>query len=124
LESELFGHEKGAFTGAAQRRIGKFELAHKGTLFLDEIGDMNLTLQAKILRLIEERRFERVGGNNLIDIDVRIITATNKDLEQEVESGQFRLDLFYRINVYPIFVPPLNKRKGDIPLLVTYFLEK
>lgn len=124
LESELFGHEKGAFTGAAAQRKGKFEIANTGTLFLDEIGEMSLLLQSKILRIIEVQEFERVGGNDTLKVDVRIITATNKDLLEEVQQGRFRKDLYYRINVYPIYLPSLRERKEDIPLLVSYFIEK
>jgi DNA-binding NtrC family response regulator len=124
LESELFGHEKGAFTGAYQQKIGKFEYADKGTLFLDEIGEMSLPLQAKILRVIEEQEFERVGGNKTIKVNVRIISATNKKLEDEVDKGNFRKDLYYRINVYPIDLPPLRERKDDIPILVGHFIKK
>jgi DNA-binding NtrC family response regulator len=121
IESELFGHEKGAFTGAAQQRIGKFELAHKGTLFLDEIGDMSLQAQAKVLKAIEDSFIERVGGGKRIDVDVRIIAATNKNLKDEIEKGNFREDLFHRLNVIPIHVPPLRDRTEDIPLLVQHF---
>ena len=124
LESELFGHEKGAFTGAASRKKGKFEAANDGTLFLDEIGDMSLILQSKILRIIEEQEFERVGGNDSLKVNVRIITATNKELIDEVQQKRFRKDLYYRINVYPIYLPPLRERKEDIPLLVSYFIDK
>lgn len=124
IESELFGHEKGSFTGAAQKRIGKFELANEGTLFLDEIGDMSLQAQAKVLRAIEEGIIERVGGNNKISVDVRIISATNKDLKSEIKEGNFREDLFHRLNVIPIKVPPLRERKNDIPLLVEHFAKK
>jgi|Deesub1362B_J571_1020462.scaffolds.fasta_scaffold08804_2 DNA-binding NtrC family response regulator len=124
LESELFGHERGAFTGAVSRRIGKFEQAHRGTLFLDEIGEMSKATQAKILRVLQEKRIERIGGNQSIPIDVRVISATNKDLEEEVRKGNFREDLYYRISVYPIYLPPLRERKEDIPQLVAYFLEK
>jgi len=124
IESELFGHEKGSFTGAAQKRIGKFEQANGSTLFLDEIGDMSLQAQAKVLRAIEEGVIERVGGNNKISIDVRIISATNKDLKNEIKEGNFREDLYHRLNVIPIVVPPLRERKKDIPLLVNYFTEK
>ncbi|MCB0748198.1 MAG: sigma-54-dependent Fis family transcriptional regulator, partial [Ignavibacteriae bacterium] len=119
-----FGHEKGSFTGAAQKRIGKFELANEGTLFLDEIGDMSLQAQAKVLRAIEEGIIERVGGNNKISVDVRIISATNKDLKSEIKEGNFREDLFHRLNVIPIKVPPLRERKNDIPLLVEHFAKK
>ena len=124
LESELFGHEKGAFTGAVSRKKGKFEAANNGTLFLDEIGDMSLILQSKILRILEEQEFERVGGNDSLRVNVRIITATNKDLISEVQQEKFRKDLFYRINVYPIYLPSLRERKEDIPLLVSYFIDK
>jgi len=124
LESELFGHEKGAFTGAAKRKIGSFELAHQGTLFLDEIGEMPKELQVKILRAIEGYRFMRVGGTEEIDVDVRVITATHRDLKSLVESGEFREDLYYRLNVISFKLPPLRERKRDIPLLVSHFLEK
>lgn len=124
LESELFGYEKGAFTGAIKRKIGSFELAHKGTLFLDEIGEMPKELQVKILRAIEGYRFMRVGGTEEIDSDVRLITATNRDLKAAVEAGDFREDLYYRLNVVSIKLPPLRERKEDIPLLVSYFIEK
>ncbi len=122
IESELFGHEKGAFTGASERKIGKFELADKGTLFLDEIGDMSLQTQAKVLRVIETQLFHRVGGSKSIKVDVRIISATNKDLKEEVKAQRFREDLFYRLNVVPIYVPPLRERKEDIPDLTEYFI--
>ncbi|MCX7918943.1 MAG: sigma-54 dependent transcriptional regulator [bacterium] len=122
LESELFGHEKGAFTGAYQQRIGKFELANGGTLFLDEIGDMSLTTQAKVLRVLQEREFERVGGTKTIKVDLRFIAATNKDLVTAVKNNTFREDLFYRINVVPLYLPPLRERKEDIPLLLEHFL--
>ncbi|MBW2569818.1 MAG: sigma-54-dependent Fis family transcriptional regulator [Deltaproteobacteria bacterium] len=122
LESELFGHEKGAFTGAIRSRTGRFELAHGGTIFLDEIGDMSPSLQVKVLRVIQERRFERIGGMKTIDVDIRIITATNQDLEKAVAEKKFREDLFYRINVIPIHLPPLRKRKVDIPVLANHFL--
>jgi two-component system nitrogen regulation response regulator GlnG len=122
LESELFGHEKGAFTGAERRRIGKFEQAHQGALFLDEISDMSPATQAKVLRVLQEQRFERLGGNETIQTDVRLIAATNKDLEQEVAAGRFRGDLFYRLNVYAIHLPPLRERRDDLPLLVEHFL--
>ena len=124
IESELFGHEKGAFTGANERRRGRFDLANNGTLFLDEIGDMSLKTQAKILRILEEQRFERVGGSKIIQVDVRIIAATNKDLKREIDEGWFREDLYYRLNVIPVDVPPLRERKEDIPLLVEDFLEE
>ncbi|MBN2296957.1 MAG: sigma-54-dependent Fis family transcriptional regulator [Deltaproteobacteria bacterium] len=122
IESELFGHEKGAFTGASERKRGKFDLAHNGTLFLDEIGDMSLSTQAKILRILQEQRFERVGGAQTIQVNVRVFTATNKDLEKEIEQGRFRQDLYYRLNVIPIHVPRLIERKEDIPGLVDHFL--
>ena len=124
LESELFGHEKGAFTGAVARRIGKFEQAHGGTIFLDEIGEMSPATQVKVLRVLQEREFERVGGNELVKVDVRILSATNKDIEEEVKKGQFREDLYYRLSVFPIKIPPLRERKEDIPLLAQYFLGK
>jgi two-component system nitrogen regulation response regulator NtrX len=123
IESELFGHEKGAFTGAIAQKKGKFDQADGGTLFLDEIGDMSLKTQAKILRILQERKFERVGGNRTIEVDVRIIAATNKVLEEEIRTGAFREDLFYRLNVVPFTVPPLRERREDIPLLVGHFLE-
>jgi Nif-specific regulatory protein len=124
LESELFGHEKGAFTGAHQERKGRFELAHGGTLFLDEIGDISPTFQAKLLRVIQEREFERVGGTKPIRVDVRLITATNRNLEDAVAKGEFRADLYFRINVISILLPPLRERREDIPLLVNHFLER
>ena len=124
LESELFGHEKGAFTGASGKRIGKFELANGGTIFLDEIGLMTPATQSKVLRVLQEREFERVGGNELIKVNVRVISATNKDLESEMKRGEFREDLFYRISVFPIKIPALRERKEDIPLLSAYFLKK
>ncbi len=123
IESELFGHEKGAFTGATALRKGKFDLAHEGTLFLDEIGDMSLKTQAKVLRILQERKFERVGGSRTIEVDVRVIAATNKDLEAEIRNGNFREDLYYRLNVLPFHVPPLRERHEDIPLLAQHFLE-
>jgi DNA-binding NtrC family response regulator len=122
LESELFGHERGAFTGAAARKIGKFELADEGTIFLDEIGDMELGLQGKVLRVLEGDRFMRVGGTTKVKADVRLIAATNKDLEAAVAAQAFRADLFYRLNVFPIIMPPLRERRDDIPLLVEHFL--
>ena len=124
LESELFGHEKGAFTGAASRRIGKFEMADGGTVFLDEIGDMSLSTQSKILRVLQEREFERLGGNSLVKVNSRLISATNKNLEEEVWEGRFREGLFYRISVFPIKLPPLRERKEDIPLLAAYFCKR
>lgn len=124
LESELFGHEKGAFTGAAHTRLGRFELAHGGTLFLDEIGEMPLPLQVKLLRAVQERCFERVGGNKTIHVDVRIIAATNQNLEQAVAERRFRQDLYYRLHVIPIEVPALRERRNDIPLLVNHFIDR
>ena len=124
LESELFGHEKGAFTGAIAQKKGKFELANTGTIFLDEIGDMSLATQAKILRVLQEREFERVGGTDTVPIDVRIIAATNKNLARAVEDGSFREDLYYRLNVFAIHMPALAERKGDIPLLIAHFVEQ
>jgi DNA-binding NtrC family response regulator len=124
LESELFGHEKGAFTGAANQRIGKFEQCNQGTIFLDEIGDMTPATQTKVLRVLQSGTFERVGGNQPIQVDVRVIAATNKNLDQAVAARQFREDLFYRLNVVRIHLPPLRDRRDDIPLLVNYFLEK
>lgn len=124
IESELFGHEKGAFTGATERRKGKFDLANGGTLFLDEIGDMSLKTQAKILRIIQEQIFERVGGATPIQVDVRIVAATNKDLQNEIDASRFRQDLFYRLNVIPLQVPPLRERLQDVPLLVEDFIKE
>ena len=124
LESELFGHEKGAFTGAIARRKGKFEAAHEGTLFLDEVGDIGTKLQLDLLRVLETRRFHRIGGNENIDVDVRIIAATNRDLQKAVHENRFREDLFYRLNVIPITIPPLRERREDIPLLVEHFIER
>jgi len=121
IESELFGHEKGSFTGAVQQRIGKFEFAHKGTIYLDEIGDMSLQAQAKVLRVIEDGKIERLGGNKIIEIDVRIVAATNKNLKEEIQKGTFREDLFHRLNVIPIYVPPLRERLEDIPVLLHHF---
>ena len=124
LESELYGHERGAFTGAYQRKVGKFELAHKGTIFLDEIGDVPLLLQPKLLRVLQEKEIERIGGLRPIKVDVRIVSATNKNLGEEVRSGRFREDLFYRLNVVTVTIPPLRERKDDIPLLLDFFLKK
>jgi DNA-binding NtrC family response regulator len=124
LESELFGHEKGAFTGAYFKRLGKFEQAHNGTIFLDEIADMSMLTQSKLLRVLQEKKFERVGGNDTIEVDVRVIAATNKSLVQCMKEGSFRVDLFYRLKVVSIYIPPLRERKGDIPLLADHFLNK
>ncbi len=121
IESELFGHEKGSFTGAASRHIGKFEQAHRGTLFLDEIGDMPVLMQAKLLRVLEERQVERVGGDRTIPVDVRVIVATHRNLEELVKKGQFRQDLYHRLYVYPLFLPPLRERADDIPALIDHF---
>ena len=123
IESELFGHEKGSFTGAISQKKGKFELAHKGTIFLDEIGSIGLEVQANLLRVLQEKEFERVGGNRTLKTDVRILAATNKNLEKAVDEGTFRGDLYYRLNVFPIYMPPLRERKTDILLLADYFLE-
>jgi DNA-binding NtrC family response regulator len=124
LESELFGHEKGAFTGAIRRKTGRFELAHGGTIFLDEIGEVSPPTQILLLRVLQDHRFERVGGEETLEVDVRVIAATNRNLTDELKKGTFREDLYYRLNVIPIFTPPLRERKDDIPLLATYFLEK
>ena len=124
LETELFGYEKGAFTGAAARKPGKFEIAHRGTLFLDEIGDLPLTLQAKILRALEEKRFERVGGTASVQVDVRLVAATNRGLKAAVAARRFREDLYFRLSVFPITIPPLRERPGDIPLLARYFVDR
>jgi DNA-binding NtrC family response regulator len=124
LENELFGHEKGAFTGASGRKVGRVELAHRGTLFLDEIGEMALPLQAKILRLVQERQFERVGGVQTLTVDVRVVAATNRDLQSAIAAKQFREDLYFRLSVFPVTVPPLRRRRGDIILLAEAFLER
>jgi two-component system nitrogen regulation response regulator NtrX len=123
IESELFGHEKGSFTGADRSKKGKFELADRGTLFLDEIGDMSLKTQAKILRILQEQCFERVGGSKTIRVDVRVVAATNKDLAAEIKEGRFREDLYYRLRVFPLEVPPLRERQGDIVLILNEFME-
>ena len=124
IESELFGYEKGAFTGANAQRIGRFEAANGGTIFLDEFGDIPMSTQVKLLRVLQERQIERIGGNKTINIDVRVICATNKDLEKMIADGSFREDLYYRINVFPIYTPPLRERLHDIPTLVNYFIDK
>lgn len=124
LESELFGHERGSFTGAHQRKLGKFEVARGGTIFLDEVGELEMVLQAKLLRVIQQKEFERVGGTEIIKTDVRIISATNKDLKKAVENKEFREDLFYRLNSFPIHIPPLRQRRGDILILAEHFLKK
>ena len=124
IESELFGHEKGAFTGAIQAKKGRFELADKGTIFLDEIGEMPLELQPKLLRVLQNGEFERLGSEESKKVNVRVISATNKDLQDEIEKGNFREDLYYRLNVYPITIPPLRNRKTDIPLLTDYYIRK
>jgi DNA-binding NtrC family response regulator len=124
LESELFGHEKGSFTGATSRRIGKLEQCQGGTIFLDEIGDMSLSTQAKLLRVLQEKSFERLGGMETIKVDIRLVVATNKELEEAISNGKFREDLYYRLNVVSITIPPLRERKEDIPELVSYFLKK
>jgi DNA-binding NtrC family response regulator len=124
LESELFGHEKGAFTGAVSRRRGRFELANEGTLFLDEIGEIDQNIQIKLLRVLQEREFERVGGEETVETDVRIVVATNKDLKSEIEKGNFREDLFFRLNVVNIHIPPLRERKDDIPIMAVNFLRE
>jgi transcriptional regulator with GAF, ATPase, and Fis domain len=124
LESELFGHEKGAFTGAVAQTTGRFQLAHKGTLFLDEIGDLPLQLQPKLLRVLQEQEFERLGSGRPIKVNVRVVTATNHELLKMVQDRQFRADLYYRLNVFPICLPPLRDRSGDIPSLVRYFVRK
>jgi Nif-specific regulatory protein len=124
LESELFGHEKGAFTGAVAQRKGRFELAHGGSIFLDEVGDFSPTTQIKLLRVLQEREFERLGATQTTKVDVRVIAATNRDLQQLIAEGQFRQDLYYRLNVFPIHIPPLRERKTDIPLLVDHFIDR
>jgi transcriptional regulator with GAF, ATPase, and Fis domain len=124
VESELFGHERGAFSGAIQKRVGRFELAHNGTIFLDEIGEMPLDVQTKLLRVLQEHEFERVGSSHTTKVDVRVIAATNRDLARAVGDGSFRQDLYYRLNVFPITVPPLRDRLEDIPLLVRFFAQK
>jgi two-component system nitrogen regulation response regulator NtrX len=124
IESELFGHVKGSFTGATEDKTGKFRKADGGTLFLDEVGDMSLRTQAKVLRVLEEQRFEPVGSNQTISVDVRVLAATNKNLEQEIARGAFRQDLFYRLNVIPFYVPPLRERKEDVPILGRFFLNE
>ena len=124
IESELFGHEKGSFTGATSAQVGKFEQAHRGTLFLDEIGDMSLSTQSKVLRALQENEIQRVGGKQVIEVDVRVIAATNKNLDKEIKEGRFREDLLYRLNVIPLHIPPLRERKEDIPLLVNHFIQQ
>jgi transcriptional regulator with GAF, ATPase, and Fis domain len=124
IASELFGHEKGAFTGALQRRLGRFELSEGGTIFLDEIGELPAETQIALLRILQEREFERVGGNQVIHADVRVIAATNRDLESAIAAGAFRKDLFYRLNVFPIDIPPLRERSEDIPTLIEYFVHR
>jgi transcriptional regulator with GAF, ATPase, and Fis domain len=124
IESELFGHEKGAFTGASEKRVGRFELAHGGTIFLDEIGEIPSELQVKLLRVLQEHEIERVGGRDTIRVDVRVVAGTNRDLQAAVEGGAFRSDLYYRLNVFPLRVPPLRERAEDIPLLVHYFVQR
>ena len=120
----MFGHEKGAFTGALQRRLGRFELAEGGTIFLDEIGDLPAETQVALLRVLQEREFERVGGNRAVKADVRVIAATNRNLQAAIAAGAFRSDLFYRLNVFPLEMPPLRERREDIPLLVDYFADR
>jgi two-component system, NtrC family, response regulator HydG len=123
IESVLFGHERGAYTGATERRLGKFEQAHGGTIFLDEIGDMPLEVQVKLLRVLQEKEIERIGGHETIAVDLRVIAATNRDLEKEVAEGRFRMDLYYRLNVFPLVLPPLRERRDDIPLLIAHFVD-
>lgn len=124
IESELFGHEKGAFTGASASHAGRFEMANGGTIFLDEIGDVPPSIQVKLLRVLQQRQLERVGGTKTIDVDVRIITATNRNLEDLIQKNEFREDFYYRINVFPIFVPSLRERRADIPILIDHFIQK
>ena len=124
IASELFGHEKGAFTGAHQRRLGRFELAEGGTIFLDEIGELPMETQIALLRVLQDQQFERLGGNQPMRTNVRVIAATNRDLKAAIEAGIFRSDLFYRLNVFPIEIPPLRERKEDIPMLVEYFIDR
>src|SRR5213079_2141677 len=124
LESELFGHEKGAFTGAITQKIGRLELADQGSLFLDEVGDIPLEIQPKLLRALQEREFERLGSTRTKKVDVRMVAATNRDLEKMIADREFRSDLYYRLNVFPILIPPLRERREDIPLLVSYFVQK
>ena len=124
LESELFGHEKGAFTGAVSKKIGRMELADKGTLFLDEVGDIPLELQPKLLRVLQDHEFERLGSNRTVRVDLRLVAATNRNLSKRITEGEFRSDLFYRLNVFPIHIPPLRVRRNDIPLLVRHFVKK
>ena len=124
IESELFGHEKGSFTGATEKQIGKFELAHKGTIFLDEVGDMSQRTQAKVLRVLQGGEIERIGSQKTIQVDVRVIAATNKNLEEEIEKGEFREDLYFRLSVIPVRVPPLRERTEDVPVLVQHFVDE